>query len=255
MKTRLLSLILLLGLFARAEAAWRLSATEEDATAFGRHVKVTATESDSNERAQLHLAIFDLRKITLRVIDQPNESRNALTTMMSSEKFLAGVNGGYFDPDYQPVGLLVSKGEVIAPLRRARLLSGVLSVANGHVRLQRVAEFSMKGKITEAVQCGPFLVDHARPVGGLDDSTSARRTFVAMGTGNVIALGYCSSLSLAQLAHVLTSGKITDDLNIERALNLDGGSSSAFWFARENGAAFSISERKMVRDFIAIVAQ
>jgi hypothetical protein len=36
-------------------------------------------------------------------------------------------------------------------------------------------------------------------------------------------------------------------------MNLDGGSSSAFWFAREDGDAFSIAGRKPVRDFVAIV--
>jgi len=46
---------------------------------------------------------------------------------------------------------------------------------------------------------------------------------------------------------------LTDDLKIQRALNLDGGSSSAFWFARANGSAFSIREQKPVRDFVGVV--
>ncbi len=37
-----------------------------------------------------------------------------------------------------------------------------------------------------------------------------------------------------------------------RALNLDGGSSTAFWFAGK-GDVFSIREAKSVRDFVAIV--
>jgi hypothetical protein len=35
-------------------------------------------------------------------------------------------------------------------------------------------------------------------------------------------------------------------------MNLDGGSSSAFWFAREDGSAFSIAGRKPVRDFVGV---
>jgi hypothetical protein len=38
-------------------------------------------------------------------------------------------------------------------------------------------------------------------------------------------------------------------------MNLDGGSSSAFWFARKNGGAFSISEQKSVRDFVGLTPQ
>ena len=252
MKTRYLPLILLIGACGfQAQGAWRISSTEESSTALGRHVRIMAKETDSNERAQLHLAIFDTAKTTLRVIDEPSEPRNDLATVMSMEHCLAGVNGGYFDPEHKPLGLLICDGKKIAPFRRARLLSGVLSVVRGRVRLQRVSEFSMKEKISEALQCGPFLVDHGRPVDGLDDSASARRSFVALGSGNAIVLGYCSSLSLSQLAHVLTTGKITKDLKIERALNLDGGSSSAFWF-RDGDEPFSIPEQKTVRDFVGI---
>jgi uncharacterized protein YigE (DUF2233 family) len=251
---RLLLVLIVLPCAFSAHGAWRLTATDEGSpTPVGRHVHVLAKEGDTNERAQLHLAIFEPSKATLRVIDQPNEPRKTLADVMSSEHCLAGVNGGYFDPGYEPVGLLVSAGRTIAPFRRARLLSGVLSVVNGRVRLQRAAEFSMNGKIREALQCGPFLVDHGRSVAGLDDMRSAHRTFIAIGAEK-IALGYCSSVSLAQLSSILTSGKITDDLRIERAMNLDGGSSSTFWFG--NGTEpFSIPEQKTVRDFVGVVAK
>jgi hypothetical protein len=36
-------------------------------------------------------------------------------------------------------------------------------------------------------------------------------------------------------------------------MNLDGGSSSAFWFAREDGSVYSIPGRKPVRDFVGVV--
>ena len=179
MKTRSLISFLLLTLLAiNANAEWRLLSTDESAvTPSGKHLRVVARESDSGDRVQLHFAIFDSRNVTLRVIDQPNE-RGDLATAMSTAHTLAGVNGGYFEPDYKPVGLLISGGNTVAPFRRARLLSGVLSVANGRVRLQRASEFSTKGKITEAVQCGPFLVDHGRASSGSDQSHSARRTLL-----------------------------------------------------------------------------
>ena len=254
MNVRNLALALLLfALAIHAKAEWTIITSEEvsSAPATGHHIKSVLEDKETGDRAQLHLALFELTRKALRIVDQPNESRDDLATVMSKEKCLAGVNGGYFDPDYKPVGLLISGGKLIAPLRKARLLSGVLSVAKGRVRLQRVSEFSMKGKITEALQCGPFLVDHGRAVAGLDDSRNARRTFVAIGGTNEIALGFCSPVSLAQLSRILVSGKIGGDLKIDRALNLDGGSSSAFWF-RDGDEPFSIPEQKTVRDFVGI---
>ena len=79
----------------------------------------------------------------------------------------------------------------------------------------------------------------------------ARRTFVALG-GDRVALGFCSELSLGELAQILSSSRLAENWKIARALNLDGGSSSAFWFKRSNGSVFSIVEYKNVRDFVGV---
>jgi hypothetical protein len=65
-------------------------------------------------------------------------------------------------------------------------------------------------------------------------------------------VGVCSGVSLAELSKILATTSFAEDLRIERALNLDGGSSTGFWFARENDSAFSIPEQKSVRDFLGI---
>ena len=52
---------------------------------------------------------------------------------------------------------------------------------------------------------------------------------------------------LEQLGDILA----TPELKTRRALNLDGGSSSAFWFNGERGV-FSIAEQKTVRDFVIV---
>jgi uncharacterized protein YigE (DUF2233 family) len=163
-----------------------------------------------------------------------------------------GVNGGYFDPALRPIGLLIADGTVISPLTRARLLTGVLYSSSNGIEIVRLREFSQKRKLDAAVECGPFLIDLGKRIGGLDDTRSARRTFAAQARGGNAALGVSSNLSLAQLSDVLSSVALRDDFQIWRALNLDGGSSSAFWFARGEGEAFSIPEEKTVRDFVAV---
>src|SRR6202007_1397908 len=103
-------------------------------------------------------------------------------------------------------------------------------------------EFPSRPKLDTAVQCGPFLVDEGSPVHGLDGSRLARRTFAATSSDHRAALGVCSDVPLAQLAQILATA--TPDFRISRALNLDGGSSSAFWFARGASGGFSIPEQK-----------
>jgi exopolysaccharide biosynthesis protein len=244
---------LLLLFVAPAHAAWTISSseTEKGAVAGLEHRRIALTEAGTEEQATLDLALFSTKSTTVRVIDSPGGADD-LADVMRVSRGLAGVNGGYFDPQNAPVGLLISDGKLIAPLRKARLLSGVLVVTKGRVELLRSAEYSSRKSAIAALQCGPFLVDGGQTVAGLNDSRSARRTFVLTAGSDRAALGFCSSVTLAQLGQILAAPRLMPDLKVQRALNLDGGSSSAFWFSGERGVV-SIPEQKTVRDFVVVV--
>jgi hypothetical protein len=244
--------LLLFAVAATAQADWAIRSTDSELGRDGiAHRHVVLENAGANESAVVDLAIFSAKSCTLRVIDNP--TGETLSDTMPREKCAAGVNGGYFRSDFALIGLVISDGRMIAPLQRARLITGILSASARGVQILRVREFSRREKISAAVQSGPFLVDHYERVRRLDDSTVARRTFAATAVNDRALLGVCSEISLAELAVILATTRLADDLKIQRALNLDGGSSTAFWFARENGGAFSIREQKPVRDFVAIV--
>lgn len=245
-----LALVCAFSFSAVARADWAVTSLKRQPGANGavEYLHYSLGKADSGSEAEVRLALFSRRNATLRVIDQPASDRR-LAEVMTGEKFLAGVNGGYFDPEGAPVGLLISGGKTIAPFRKARLLSGVLAVREGSVEIFRPSEFPRKRAWREAVQCGPFLLDRGKPVAGLEDTRSARRTFVFTTKDGRAAIGYCSPVTLAGLGQILAA---LAPLPVTRALNLDGGSSSAFW-CRTNAETISISEYKLVRDFIAIV--
>jgi uncharacterized protein YigE (DUF2233 family) len=250
---RVKAALFFLAVAVTAHADWTIrSAHSEPGLAGVVHRQVSLEDSETNESAAIDLAVFSTKSCTLRVIDQPMPPRSDLAQAMREKGCLAGVNGGYFDPDYAPIGLLISDGKIIAPLQRARLITGVLAASPREVKILRVHEFSRQQKLNAAVQCGPFLVDLGRSVRGLEKTRTARRTFAAVGNVNRAALGFCSDVSLSELAEILATTRLADDFRIEQALNLDGGSSSAFWVARES-SAFSIPEQKTVRDFVGVV--
>jgi Phosphodiester glycosidase len=234
-----------------ASAEWHvLSASNKISSSAGilyRHIDLE--ESETGEHAIVDLALFSTKSFKLQVIDNPGGSSN-LDAAMRHADCLAGVNGGYFDPDFAPLGLRIVDGKVVSRLTRGRLMSGVIASDNV-IQVFRVGEFSSRRKWNAAVECGPFLIDLARPVRGLEATRSARRTFAAIGSNDRAALGFCSDATLADLAKMLATP--LGDFKIQRALNLDGGSSSAFWFKREDGTALSISEQKPVRDFVGVV--
>lgn len=230
-RARSLAAALLLVLCSVARAEWSVVSSEQQGTARAGVVHVKAVvASDAGARATLHFAVFSPKTATLRVIDDP-EAQTALADAMQRANAVAGVNGGYFAPDYGAVGLLITDGRVVAPMRKARLLSGVVSAVNGRVQVQRAAEFSMKSKPAAARQCGPFLVERGAPVPGLNNTKAARRTFVGIGGADRAAIGYSSHVTLAQLGAILATPGVLPDLKMQRALNLDGGSSSGFWLS------------------------
>lgn len=234
---------------ARGEWSAVSTETEKGSAAGVEHRRIRLKESGTGEEATLDLALFAPKSTAVRVIDNPTGEDN-LATVMRRTRGLAGVNGGYFDPQNAPLGLLISDGKMISPLRKARLLSGVVVATKGRLELLRFAEYSARKNAVAALQCGPFLVDGG-PVPGLNATRSARRTFILTGEADRAALGFCSSVTLAELGDILSTLRITPDLKVRRALNLDGGSSSAFWFAGKDDV-FSISEIKTVRNFVIV---
>src|SRR5436305_995293 len=239
---------------AAAQANWTILSTASEPGRDGLvHRHVVLENPVGSERIIIDLAIFPTKSCTLRVL-QNEGGADSLGETMRHEKYLAGVNGGYFNENFEPLGLRIANGQMIAPLQRARLITGVLVAAPRGVQIVRAREFSRRLGVTAAIQCGPFLVDRGQPISGLNDSRLARRTFAATG-GSRALIAVCSGVSLAELAKILATTSLAEDLKIERALNLDGGSSTAFWFARENGNEFSIPEQKSVRDFVGIVSK
>lgn len=243
-----LAVALLLVSSGISRGAWSVvSSTPDGSSVAGvEHRRIVLNEANSGDEATLDLAQFSTKSATVRVLDNPNGDDD-LAAAARRARAIAGVNGGYFDPQNAPVGLLLSEGKLIAPLRKARLLSGVLVVTKTRVELVRSAEYAARKNVLAALQCGPFLVEGGKAVAGLNDTRPARRTFVVTGGSDRAAIGFCSSVTLAQLGNLLA----TPELKIQRALNLDGGSSSAFWFNGERGVV-SISEQKAVRDFVVV---
>ncbi len=196
---------------------------------------------------------FDDRAIRFKVIDNPTEPRLSLAQAMGAVGALAGVNGGYFHPDYRPVGLVIAEGETVARAEKAALLSGVVVVENGQVRILRYQEFNPTDRLESGIQAGPFLIDQGEPVAGLNADRRAKRTLIASDGAHRHALVVTGVLTLAQTAQLLKAIPLGLDWKPARALNLDGGSSTACWVGRPEGRAFSQPEWGHVRNFLAIL--
>ncbi|HEU5312427.1 MAG TPA: hypothetical protein VFU08_01290, partial [Candidatus Udaeobacter sp.] len=107
-----------LALAAAAHADWTiLSSASEPGRDGVVHRHVVLEKAAGRGRITMDLAIFSTKSCTLRVLQ--NEGTDSLVETMRIETCLAGVNGGYFDEKFAPIGLRIVNGQTIAPLQRA----------------------------------------------------------------------------------------------------------------------------------------
>ena len=207
--------------------------------------------SEGSRRVELHIVSFAAKTHTFAVMDNPDGAFD-LGSASAKRGALAAVNGGYFHPDRTPLGLVVRQGVTIHPLERAKLLSGLVVVRKDRVALLRTVEFKPSPEVREALQAGPFLVDGGQAVAGLNDTRGAARTVVFTdGAGNFGVLT-CQSATLAETGRLLATPGVVPAGKITRALNLDGGSSTALWVKRDPSPFYS-REWKGVRNYLAIL--
>ena len=237
---------------AQAEP-WKLTGSETIPAAEGlsHHVQTLERGGDT---ATLHFVSFDAARRTFAVYDQGEVGRASLGETMTANHCFAGTNGGYFQPDFDPVGLLVADGKLVRGPSHARLLSGALVVTDHHIALRRSTEPLPGTHARQAVQSGPFLVEGGRLVPGLNNARSARRTAVFTDGARRWGLVSTTALTLEELGTVLADpALLPGGLKIARSLNLDGGSSTSLWAEQPGQTPVYLREFGIVRDFVGIV--
>lgn len=203
---------------------------------------------------ELTLVLFDRRQATLRVIDAPSLNvRNAAEAAVVADA-IAVVNGGFFDPEFEPVGLQVTNGHAVGRwVANSSLLGGALAVRDQVPLLLWRNEVADPDKFDELLQSGPRLVHNKRPIEGFRNDRPRPRTFLATDSGDRWIMGIARSATLTDLAELLAGAELSPDLTINRALNLDGGRSSCLWFTTRTGVRWHQPHGVRVRNYLALV--
>lgn len=182
----------------------------------------------------LHLLRLDPARQTLRVV-QARETTAATSAgggvaLADAGEFrraaggAAAFNGGFFDPAFRPLGLLVSAGKTLAKLRRVD--HGVFALAGGKASVQHAKSWQAPAGLEFAIECGPRLVVDGAAL-SFKDARSARRTVLGVDArGWPVAVVSDAGLSLAELAAWLVRPEASGGVGLRQALNLDGGPST-----------------------------
>mgnify|MGYP002628897218 CR=1 FL=1 len=247
----LAALLVCLSFHSMALAEWTIISTKSIGSPCPGLDVVQTECKNGDATARLTALVFKDNTYTLRVVDSPSPGNAILENSLRHAGVPAGVNGGYFHPDFTPLGLVVSNATTLHNYEKAKLLSGVVGAdSSGRISILRSTEYrSKKPDFRDAIQCGPMLLEKGSPVSGLNAERIARRTAAATGTSGLAALVYISSVSLKDAAQILALPKIFGAWAPSSALNLDGGTSSGMWA----DAIISLPEIKRVRNFLAVV--
>lgn len=204
-------------------------------------------------------ATFDARSHRLLVIDQPNGPASMFTTcqdVASQHDALLALNAGFFTPDGDPLGLVISKGKRSGAWNSASSLgSGIFSEsATGHLSITRRGSPTAFLNARELIQAGPLLTENGGAVGGLDTEKIAVRSILLTDGGTRWWIGKTSACSLAGLGETLAS-QSPAPWPVQHALNLDGGRSTDLYVsARIPGGSFERRSflNRPVRNFLIL---
>lgn len=235
----------------RMSAAWQLQ-QQQALTPAEAAVQVVKKSITGARNLEIYVVWPDPAQTRLVVLDNPDNA-DLLDHAMQQRGCLAGINGGYFQRNGQPLGLMVSDGRKLQGLHRSRLLTGMVAVQDDRLALLRVGEFSASNPLSQALQAGPFVIDQGEPVPGLHDTRWAQRSLVLADSAGRYGLALARTpVTLAELADVLATPGIVHEISLDRVLNLDGGSSSALW-VNTNDAKLYLREGKRARNFLCVL--
>jgi hypothetical protein len=195
-------------------------------------------------RIDLHRYRFDL---ALAV--QQQRPHASIQQFVTTHQALIGINGGFFNPNFQPLGLRIKDGEQQSP---ARPISwwGIFYIAQGQPAIVSLKQFQGK-HASLAIQSGPRLlihgqIPHLKP--GVDD----RSALCITSSGRLILIVTDNApLTTTALAEVIGQDEKANGLGCRDALNLDGGSSTQL-YARLNHFVLDVPGYGEVADALLV---
>lgn len=183
--------------------------------------------ADPAEERALHAFRVDLKFQRIESVLAKDFSITSASIRELAQRARAtlAINGGFFAPDFQPLGVRVQNGKLRTPFKNTSWW-GVFIIEDRKARVVAARDFHFDPRMTFAVQAGPRLVVDRQipPLKSGDDDRSALG--VTASGKVVIVITEHAPMETAALAELLRRPERENGLACVNALNLDGGHSS-----------------------------
>jgi hypothetical protein len=202
---------------------------------------------------------FDSRSHLLKAIDQskgPGSQYFGARDCAKKQNALLAINAGFFTPEGNPLGLVISQGYRSGSWNSSSSLgTGIYRIGpSGNASITRRTKASSVLNSKELIQAGPLLIENNKPVQGLEKSKTAMRSILLHDGGHRWWIGIASPCSLANLSSAL-SLRSPAGWKISHALNLDGGrSTDLFVSSKISGGTLERKSlmNRQVRNFLIL---
>jgi len=178
---------------------------------------------------KLRVLRIDPDRFQVRVLDSRafGVDRMDIKTLARRAQALAAINGGFFFPDYRPLGFLIVDGREANPLRKADW--GIFLIQGNRPRIIHTKELENDGTISQALQVGPRLVVDGKAK--IMKAQLSRRSALGITFKNqIIILNTEDTEAYFQdLARIFHLPESEGGLECRDALALDGGGSAQMY--------------------------
>ncbi len=207
--------------------------------------EVIIPPSPTSSTSQSYEIAYNNQKIAVGIIPIKNlqsltlipnfKEKLSTSQIMRRNDCKAGVNGGFYDENNNPLGLIVASGNVYNRSVESRLFNGYFHIDSNN--LGKISYEEPQTNSIWAIQSGPMLIfDEKKLPLNINNDEIARRMVVAEAINQeIIFLTFYDKESLfegpllSELPGIIKESESSLGIKIKVAMNLDGGSASAFW--------------------------
>lgn len=193
--------------------------------------KITIKRSSSENNIDLYFVKFNPQKVKIKVLKSSfyGEKTQFAEGLAGKSGAFCVINGGFFDENYDAIGVLISNGKILQHLPTVGN-SSVFCVKNGIPMIIHRADFRYNG-VTEALQSGPRLMyDGKNTVGVVGLNDISRRSGIGLDYNNNVVIYATDTIFDGLTFNELRSILKRPSINIKTVLNLDGGRSTQLYF-------------------------
>lgn len=237
--------VLILAIVAGLVLGWRERTIPADAVAASTPTPAPMADEKYLElgNRKLGYSLWKVEESSRLVLVTNYERKQTFSQLVQDNNCTAGINTGFYDTSYRPLGWFVINGEMIRGVKKSALFDGFV-YANEKIVIGRTKPDLARW----GVQTGPIVWENSGSVVlKIKTDKFARRMVAGVdGVGKMVWMTVYDPESvfdgpkLADLPEVVAKIDRLENLNLSMAINLDGGTASAFYSPYKKLTEFNV---------------